>query len=75
MLSRLMDRYPIIVTLGAAALGRVAGDLIVSDALIERTFHPSLPVSYGVQIVFTLGVVVVGKLRLKRIRGRTGYDS
>jgi YjbE family integral membrane protein len=72
VLSRLMERYPIIVALGAAALGRVAGDLIVSDALIESAFHPGVYLSYGVQIVFTLGVVVVGKLWMKRKGGQTG---
>ena len=66
MLSRLMDRYPIIVTLGAAVLGRVAGDMIISDAFIERMFHPSVYTSYGVQAVFTVGVIVVGKLWMKR---------
>jgi YjbE family integral membrane protein len=66
ILSRLMDRYPIIVTLGAAVLGRVAGDMISSDAFIEKTLHPSVYVCYGVQAVFTVGVIVVGKLWMKR---------
>jgi len=66
ILSRLMDRFPIIVTLGAAVLGRVAGDMISSDAFIERTLHPSVYTCYGVQAVFTVGVIVVGKLWMKR---------
>jgi YjbE family integral membrane protein len=66
VLSRLMDRFPIIVTLGAAVLGRVAGDMISSDAFIERTLHPSVYTCYGVQAVFTVGVIVVGKLWMKR---------
>lgn len=66
MLSRLMDRYPIIVTLGAAILGRVAGDMIIGDAFIVRLLHPSVYVTYGVQVVFFFGVVVVGKLWMKR---------
>jgi len=66
ILSRLMDRYPIIVTLGAMVLGRVAGDMISSDGFIERTVHPSIYVCYGVQAVFAVGVVVVGKVWMKR---------
>jgi YjbE family integral membrane protein len=66
MLSRLMDRYPIIVTLGAAILGRVAGDMIIGDAFIVKIFHPSVYINYGVQIVFFFGVVLVGKLWVKR---------
>ncbi|MGD0230620.1 MAG: TerC family protein [Syntrophorhabdales bacterium] len=66
ILSRLMDRYPIIVTLGAAVLGRVAGDMIVSDAFIVKVFHPGVYTEYGVQAVFAVGVIVVGKLWLRR---------
>jgi YjbE family integral membrane protein len=66
ILSRLMDRYPIIITLGAAVLGRVAGDMISSDAFIERTLHPSVYTCYAVQAIFTVGVIVVGKLWMKR---------
>ena len=66
ILSRLMDRYPIIITLGAAVLGRVAGDMISSDAFIEKTFHPSVYTCYAVQAIFTVGVIVVGKLWMKR---------
>jgi YjbE family integral membrane protein len=66
ILSRLIDRYPIIVTLGAAVLGRVAGDMITGDAFVEKAFHPGAYASYGVQAVFIVGVIVVGKLWLKR---------
>jgi YjbE family integral membrane protein len=66
ILSRLMDRYPVIITLGAAVLGRVAGDMIIGDAFIEKTFHPSVYTSYTVQAAFTVGVIVVGKLLIKR---------
>jgi len=66
ILSRLMDRYPIIVTLGAAVLGRVAGDMIGSDAFIMKTFAPSTATLYTIQGIFTVGVIVVGKLWMKR---------
>ena len=74
VLSRLMGRYPIIVALGAAVLGRVAGDLIVGDPLIERTFHPSVYVGYGVQIFFILGVVAAGKIMMKRKAAKPAAD-
>jgi predicted tellurium resistance membrane protein TerC len=66
ILSRLMDKYPIIVTLGAAVLGRVAGDMIGSDAFILRTFRPNAFTLYALQALFTVGVVVVGKMWIKR---------
>ncbi len=66
LLLRLMEKYPIIITVGAAVLGRVAGDLIISDAFIVRTLHPSVYVNWAVQAVFTLGVVAAGKLWVKQ---------
>jgi len=66
ILSRLMDRYPIIVTLGAAVLGRVAGDMIGSDAFLLRAFRPNAFTLYALQAIFAVGVVVVGKTWVKR---------
>ena len=30
-LSRIMDRYPIVIFIGAAILGRVGGDMMITD--------------------------------------------
>ena len=65
LLSKLMDRYPIIVTLGAAVLGRVAGDMIGSDAFIMKTFNPSTFTLYALQGIFTVGVIAIGKLWIR----------
>jgi predicted tellurium resistance membrane protein TerC len=35
MLMKLMDRYPIIITIGAALLGWVAGDMAVTDPVVK----------------------------------------
>jgi predicted tellurium resistance membrane protein TerC len=61
----LMDKYPIIITLGAAILGKVGGEMMITDHWVETTFHPSHAVDIGVQIFFTIGVVVLGKMLLK----------
>jgi YjbE family integral membrane protein len=65
LLSMLMEKYPIIVYIGAAVLGKVAGELIITDPLIEGILHPTQFVEYLVQAVFAVGVIVVGKLWLK----------
>ncbi|MDF1526463.1 MAG: TerC family protein [bacterium] len=65
LLTMLMDKYPIIITLGAAILGKVGGEMMITDHWVETTFHPSHAVDIGVQIFFTIGVVVVGKMLLK----------
>ncbi len=62
LLSMLMDRYPIIIYVGAAVLGRVAADMIFSDAAIVRWYQPSIWFSSAVQVLFALGVIIVGKI-------------
>jgi len=66
LITRLMDRFPIIVVLGAAVLGRVAGEMIASDPYITRMFHhPGHIAAYSVQAALALGVVVAAKLWVK----------
>jgi YjbE family integral membrane protein len=61
LLSKLMDRFPIIVWIGAAILGKVAGEMIVTDHL----FYPA-PAEPGAWLVHGTGglgaalVVVIG---------------
>ncbi|MDD5171089.1 MAG: TerC family protein [Syntrophales bacterium] len=65
ILSKLMDRYPIIIIIGGAILGRVAGEMIMTDHIIEQWLHPSKAMEYGVQAFCTVGVVIVAKLWLR----------
>jgi YjbE family integral membrane protein len=65
LLSTLMDRYPIIIIVGGAVLGRVGGDMIMTDPFIESWLHPSQTAEYAVQAICTVGVVAVGKLWMK----------
>lgn len=61
-LSVLMDKYPIILLLGAAVLGRVGGEMMITDSWVEGLVHPGKIVEHGVQIFFAVGVIVVGKI-------------
>jgi len=65
LLSTLMDKYPVILLLGAAILGRVGGEMIMTDPLIEKWLHPTKIAEYGVQILCAVGVIVAGKLWMK----------
>ena len=65
LLSMLMDKYSAIVYIGAMILGRVAGDMIMTDPYIERVLHPGKFAEYAVQIIFAVGVIIVGKLWMK----------
>ena len=66
LLSMLMDKYPIIIPLGAAILGKVGGEMIITDPWIHNTFHPAHWMDYAMQAVCAVGVVLVGKYLMKR---------
>ncbi len=65
ILATLMDRYPIIIYLGAAILGRVGGDMILTDPTVAELFSPSAVVRYSIEAAFAAGVIVAGKILLK----------
>jgi len=62
LLSILMDRYPFIVYLGAAILGKVGGEMMITDPVMESWLHPDKMMIYAVEMSFAVGVIVVGKL-------------
>jgi YjbE family integral membrane protein len=61
LLSRIMDKYPAVVWIGAAILGHVGAELMISDPVVHGALHPSRAVEIGVQILGALLVVGVGK--------------
>jgi YjbE family integral membrane protein len=65
LISTLMDKYPIIVVIGAAILGRVGGEMMITDPFIVGWLHPDQYTEYSVQIITMIGIVGAGKLWLK----------
>ena len=70
LLSKLMDRYSIIIYLGAAILGRVGGEMMITDPFVQEHLHPTKILQYSVEALFTLGVLIAGKLWIKWKRSR-----
>ena len=62
LLSMLMDKYPIIIYIGAAVLGKVGGEMIITDPFTVNILKPGKLVIYSVEAVFAFGVIAVGKL-------------
>ncbi|MGC4081652.1 MAG: TerC family protein [Vicinamibacterales bacterium] len=58
LLSALTEKYPLLVYFGAAILGKIGGELIMTDAAIERSLHPAPMLTWTVEIVFALAVSV-----------------
>jgi len=74
LLSRLMDRYPIIIYAGAAILGRVGGEMIITDAVVVKAFEPAPVVRYGIQALCAAGVVLAGLLWARSHRAMPTVD-
>ena len=71
LLSNLMDRFPIILYIGAAILGRVGGDMMITDPFVHNLIHPGKALEYSVQIFFTVAVIVVARMIINgRKKGR-----
>jgi YjbE family integral membrane protein len=67
MLLRLMERFPIIITVGAALLGYVAGEMAVTDPAVsdwvDRHFHTLLEI---IPITCAAAIVILGKILAAR---------
>ena len=62
LLADLMDRYPLTIYLGAAILGKVGGEMILTDAFVVRTVHPGDMLRYGVEAILVVALVTTGRL-------------
>lgn len=65
---KLLDRFPIIVLLGGALLGWIAGGLIVGDVFVAPYVPDNAYIVYGASAVGALLVVVTAKLLARRRR-------
>lgn len=62
LLLGVMQRFPVIITLGAALLGFVAGEMIVSDQSVAHHFEGSgHALGMAVAVIGAVAVVVIGK--------------
>ena len=73
LLAKLMDRYPVTVYLGVGILCKVAGDMILADQFVVRSFHPSTAARYVTDAALIAGVLIIGA-RVGRARRRRASD-
>ncbi len=69
---KLMDRYPVVITAGAALLGWIGGGMIVSDPALPAGLFADVPYpKYLLSIAGALFVVAIGKwLALRTAKAR-----
>ena len=70
LLSMLMDRYPLIIYVGAAVLGRVGAEMMITDPVVVHYLNPPVFALYGFEAFCALGVIAAGKISLKRLIDR-----
>jgi YjbE family integral membrane protein len=62
LLSMLMDKYPIIIYVGAGLLGKVGAEMIMTDAIIAPFIPKNEYFVYLIEGVTAIGVIIAGKL-------------
>ena len=68
LLAELMDRYPIILWIGAALLGKVGGEMMVTDPFVVGLFNLPHWVEYASMAFFVVFVCGLSKWLLSRKR-------
>ena len=66
LLSMLMDKYPIILWVGAAVLGKVGGEMMITDPWVHGLLSPPKWIVYAVMALFVVFVCALSKLILNR---------
>jgi YjbE family integral membrane protein len=66
LILRLLDRFPIIVTAGAALLGWIAGGLVTGDPVVAPALPGGPAVHYAASTVGALMVVLIGRWLARR---------
>lgn len=64
---RMIDRFPVVVTLGAALLGWIAGGMLVTDVFVIEQTGPTEPtIKIAAEVIGALLVVILGKWFARR---------
>jgi predicted tellurium resistance membrane protein TerC len=65
LLSLLMDRYPVIIYAGAAVLGKVAAEMVLTDPVVAAAVPVPPRGLWVAEAITAVGVIGAGKLWLR----------
>jgi YjbE family integral membrane protein len=69
---KLMDRFPIVITMGGALLGWIAGGMIATDVVTKDWVAANFPAAeYAFPAIGAAIVVILGKIIASRMEART----
>ncbi len=67
MLLKLMERFPVIITIGGGLLGYVAGEMAVTDPAVKDWVDANMPMLHEIAAIAGVAIVlVVGKVLAKK---------
>lgn len=66
LIAMLMDRYPVIIYLGAIILGRVGAEMVMTDPFVSRVVHPSSLLVWLIEACTIVGILIAGKLLARK---------
>ena len=75
MLSKLMDKYPIILWAGAAILGKVGGEMMITDPWVHGLLNPPQWAEYASMAFFVVFVCVLSRFLLKRASAKCAAQT
>jgi len=76
MILKLMERFPIVITLGAALLGWVAGEMLISDTAIANWVETDAHALHtAVPVICTILVVLAGRWMDARARRKAAAEK
>ena len=61
LLSDWMDRFPLLIYLGVAVLGKVGGDMVFEDRFVVRALHPTEAMRYLLDAVLIAALLLAGR--------------
>ena len=72
MVIRLMDRFPIVITIGGMLLGWIAGGMLVTDPAVADHVSAWQPqIKYIAEVAGALLVLLIGTMAARRQRNRS----
>jgi YjbE family integral membrane protein len=66
LIATLMDRYPTVVYLGSAVLGKVGAEMMLTDPFVVRAVHPPAAFTYVAEALAIAGILSAGKFLSER---------
>ncbi|MFV9474544.1 TerC family protein [Advenella sp. RU8] len=64
---KLIDKFPVVITLGAALLGWIAGGMLLTDIfIVEKIGEPSGTLKLAAEVIGALTIVLLGKFFASR---------